>query len=113
MKFMLSLLIMMLLSFAICLFLPWWTIAPVCFLVSAVIPQKRGIAFLTGFLAVFLLWAGMSFMISSLNEHILAHRMSLLMLKKDSPVLLILLTGLIGGVVGGFAALSGSLLRKR
>jgi hypothetical protein len=113
MKFVISVVSMMALSFATGLYLPWWTVAPVCFIVAAVISLRRGIAFLAGFLAIFLLWGGMSFLISLMNEHILAHNMSILILKKDSPILLVLLTGAIGGFVGGFAALSGSLVRKR
>lgn len=113
MKFILAVISMMTLSFACGLYLPWWTIAPVCFMVAVVISQRRGIAFLSGFLAIFLLWGGMSLYITIMNEHILAHRMSILILKKDNPILLVLLTAGVGGIVGGFAALSGALVRKR
>jgi LPS O-antigen subunit length determinant protein (WzzB/FepE family) len=37
----------------------------------------------------------------------------LLILKIDSPYLLMLATALIGGVVAGFAAMTGSFLRKK
>lgn len=113
MKFIFAVVTMMLLSFALCLYLPWWTIAPVCFMVSLLIPQKYWVAFLAGFLSLFLLWAGMSYVISLRNEDILAHRMSLLIFKKDSPMMLILFTGLVGGMVGGFSALTGALVRKK
>jgi len=59
------------------------------------------------------LWAGLSFWISTNNEHVLAHKISSIILKKDDPNLLIIATGLIGAVVAGFAALTGSLLRKK
>ncbi|HRN73946.1 MAG TPA: hypothetical protein PLM81_12520 [Ginsengibacter sp.] len=52
-------------------------------------------------------------MISSANHDILAHRVSELILKKDNPTMLILLTGLLGGLVAGFAALSGSFAHKK
>ncbi len=113
MKFIASLLLTALLSFALCLFLPWWFIAVAAFLVALSIPQKRGLAFLSGFLALFLLWSIMSFLISNANDHLLAHKVSIMILKADSPYLLIFVTGLIGGLVAGLAALSGSLLRKR
>jgi hypothetical protein len=45
MKFIVSLLLTALLSFALCLFLPWWFIAVAAFLVALSIPQKRGLAF--------------------------------------------------------------------
>ena len=101
------------LSFATCLYLPWWSIAIVCFIVAALIPQRPGIAFLCGFLSLFILWAGLSFWISNNNAHVLAHKISVVILKKDDPNLLIIVTGLIGAIVGGFAALTGSLLRKK
>lgn len=112
MKFITSLILMALLSFASCLYFPWWSIAIVCFIIAAFIRQRPGIAFLCGFLALFILWAGLSFWISNNNDHVLAHKISLLILKKDDPYLLILVTGLIGALVGGLAALAGSLLNS-
>ena len=112
MKFIASLILMAVLSFAACLYLPWWSIAVVAFIVAALIPQKPGKAFLTAFLALFLLWGGLSFWISNGNDHLLAHKMSMVILKMDNPYLLILTTALLGALVAGFAALAGSYLRK-
>lgn len=113
MKFIISLILTALLSFGACLYLPWWSIAIAAFIVAALIPQKPGKAFITAFIALFLLWGGLSFWLSNNNEHLLAHKVSLLILKMDSPYLLILVTALIGGLVAGFAALTGAFLRKR
>jgi hypothetical protein len=112
MKFFISLILTILLSFAACVFLPWWSIAIAAFIVAALIPQKPGKAFLTGFIALFLLWGGLSFWMSNNNDHILAHKVSQLILKMDNPILLVLATALIGALVAGFAALAGSYLRK-
>jgi hypothetical protein len=112
MKFFISLILTILLSFAACLFLPWWSIAIASFVVAALIPQKPLKAFLTGFIALFLLWGGLSFWMSNNNDNILAHKVSQLILKMDNPYLLILATALIGAIVAGFAALAGSYLRK-
>lgn len=112
MKFFVSFILTALLSFAACLFLPWWSIALTAFAVAIVIPQKPVNAFLTGFSSLFLLWGGLSFWISNNNEHILAQKISVLILKMDNPYLLILATALIAALVAGFAALAGSFLRK-
>ena len=112
MKFFFSFILTVLLSFAMCLFLPWWSIAIAAFVVAALIPQKPFKAFITGFTALFLLWGGLSFWMSNNNEHVLAHKVSQLILKMDSPVSLVLATALIGALVAGFAALAGSYLRK-
>jgi hypothetical protein len=112
MKFFISLILTILLSFAACLFLPWWSIAIASFVVAALIPQKPFKSFLTAFIALFLLWGGLSFWISNNNDHLLAHKVSQLIQKMDNPYLLILATAFVGGLVAGFAALAGSYLRK-
>ena len=112
MKFVISFILTALLSFALCLFLPWWSIAIAAFVVAALIPQKPGKAFATGFSALLFLWGGLSFWISFNNDHILAHRVSQLILKIDNPIMLISITASIGALVAGSAALAGSYLRK-
>jgi hypothetical protein len=112
MKFLISLILTAALSFAICLYCPWWSIAIVAFLVAALIPQKPFVSFLTGFLALFILWFSLTLYISNNNEHILAHKVSMIILKQDNPFALILMTAGIGSVVAGFAALAGSFARK-
>ena len=113
MKFFISLILTILLSFAACLFLPWWSIAIAAFVVAALIPQKPFKAFLTGFIALFLLWGGLSFWMSNSNDHILAHKVSQLILKMDNPILLIFATALIGALVAGFAALAALIALAR
>ena len=112
MKFIISLLLIALLSVTACLYFPWWSIAVIAFIVSALIPQRPGRSFLTGFLALLLLWGSLSWYISSNNSHLLAHKVSMIILKTDSPFFLIVVTALIGALVAGFGALSGSYLRR-
>ena len=69
-------------------------------------------AFIAGFVSLLLLWGGLAWWISTANDDLLAHKISVLVIKADSPFLLIGLTALIGAVVAGFAALSGALLRR-
>ena len=113
MKFFISLILIALLSFATCLYLPWWMVSVVGFIVVALIPQSAGKAFICGFLSVFILWFALSFWISNNNNHILAHKVSLLILKMDNPYLLMILTALIGGLVAGFGAMTASFIRER
>lgn len=112
MKFFVSLLLTALLSFAAGLYLPWWSITIAAFIVAALIPQSAVKSFLTGFTALFLLWGALSFWISNNNEHLLAHKVSMVLLKMDNPWVLIFATAIIGALVAGFGALSGSFLRK-
>jgi hypothetical protein len=111
-KFIVSLLLIALLSFTLCLYMPWWSIAIVAFAVSAIIYQKPYLSFVAGFLSLLLLWGGLAWYISAQNGDLLAHRISPLILSKDAPMTLIAVTALIGGLTAGFAALRGSLLRN-
>ncbi len=112
MKFFISVLMTALVGYAACLLLPWWSIAIVAFLIAAIIPQRPGMAFLAGFTGIFVLWLLLSVVISSANDHLLAHKISQVIIKTDSPVLLMLATAFIGALVAGSAAWSGSLMRR-
>ncbi len=112
MKLFISFILTILLSFMLCLFFPWWSIAIAAFVVAILIPQKPWRSFATAFLALFMLWGGLSFWISKNNNHVLAHKVSQLILKKDNPIELIFATAIIGAIIAGFAALTGSYLRK-
>jgi len=108
MKFIISLLLTALLSFTAGLYLDWWSIAPAAFIISLCIRQTPGKAFLTGFLALFLLWGGLAWTIDSRNESVLSHRIAQLLGLGGSSFVMILLTALIGALVAGLASLAGS-----
>lgn len=112
MKFVTTTILIILFSFLVCLYFPWWSISIVAFIIPILIPQGHLASFISGFVALFLLWGIMSLWISISNGNILAHRVSLLIFKADNPYLLIIVTALIGAMVAGFAALTGSFLRK-
>ena len=112
MKFIVSVLLIALLSLAVGLYLPWWTIALVAFIVTSLISQNPIRSFLSGFTALFLLWGALAWVISSNNNHLLAGKVALI-LKMGNPILLIIVTALIGGLVAGFAALAGSFVRRK
>ena len=112
-KFIVSLLLTAGLSLLAGFYLPWWSIALAAFVVSVLIPQRAGVAFISGFLAVFLLWFVFAFMISSSNGHLLGRKIAMVVLKTGSAAALIFLSALTGALVAGFAALTGSYTRKR
>lgn len=112
MKSVITIILIILFSFLACLYFPWWSIAIVAFIISALIPQRPLSSFFNGFIALFLLWGFLSLWISIQNGHILAHRVSLLIFKTDSPFLLIFATALIGALVAGFASLAASYIRN-
>ena len=113
MKFIVSLLLTGLLAFVAGLYIDWWSIALAAFIVAICIHQKPGKAFLTGFIALLLLWGGLAWYIDSRNDSVLSHRIAQLLPFGGSSFLMILASALVGALVAGFAALSGSYLRKR
>jgi hypothetical protein len=112
MKFLLAVISTAMLAYVTGIFLPWWSVALTGFVSGVWLLQKPGMSFLSAFLAVFLLWACFAFIRSQMNDDILAARFSQLILKSRNPLLLVLLTGTIGGLTAGLGALSGSLLRS-
>jgi hypothetical protein len=111
-KFFVSILLIALLSFICGLFLPWWTIAVAAFLVSALIPQQPLASFFTGFLALLLLWGGLALSIDVANDSILSTRVAGILHLQDSSAALLVVTGVIGALVGGGGSLTAAYLRK-
>lgn len=107
-----ALLLAMALAYALGLFLPWWSTAVAAAIVMAALGQRPLAASLLGFSAVFLLWSASILTRSIANDHILAHRMSAMILGTDNPTLLIALSALLGGLLGGLGGLCGSLLHR-
>ena len=89
----------------------WWLFAVAAFLVAVLVHQKPVKAFWSGFLSLFLLWGGLAWWIDIKNESILSFKMAEILPFGGSSALLILVTGLMGGLIAGFAAMAGSYLR--
>lgn len=111
MKFVTASILTAVLSFVSGLFLPWWGIALAALLVAAMVHQKAWKAFLSGFLGVFLLWAGLAWWIDMRNNSVLSQKVAVILPLGGNSIAIILVTGFIGGLVGGFAAMTGSFLR--
>lgn len=111
MKFITATILTVLLAFISGLFLPWWGIVITSLLVAVLVHQKAGKAFLSGLLGVFILWAGLAWWIDMKNNGVLSKKIASVLPLGGNSLLLILVTGLIGGLVAGFAAMSGSYLR--
>lgn len=112
MKFITVFLLTSFLSYTAGLFFPWWSIAIAAFAVAALLPQKPMTAFSAGFFSVFVLWVFLALFIDMKNHHLLSVKIAELLFKTHSHALIMSVTGLVGGLVAGFAALAGSYLRK-
>lgn len=114
MKFITAIILTALLAFisGLLSFSPWWGFAITSLLVAVLVHQKAGKAFLAGFLGIFLLWAGLAWWIDMKNNGVLSTKIASILPLGGNSLVLIAVTGLIGGLVAGLAALSGSFLRS-
>jgi len=114
MKFVVSIILTGLLAYVLGLFttMPWWSFLVSSFVVATAIHQKPGFAFLSGFLGVFILWISLAYLKDVVNGHILSVKVAQILPLGGSYITLILVTGVVGGLVSGFAALTASFLRK-
>jgi hypothetical protein len=108
---MIAFLFIALLTLIVQYFLPWWTIALVAFGVAAGFSRSARGAFLAGFCAIALVWTGAALFSHIRSGGILTERVAALF-SLPFPELLIPVTALIGGLVGGLAALSGFFSRR-
>ena len=90
-------------------FLPWYTIAVVAFAAGYLIKQSGFAAFGAGFVGVFLLWVAYALMLSHSNNDLLARKVATLLPLHGNVGALLVITGVVGGLVSGFAALTGKL----
>jgi hypothetical protein len=105
------LLIILILSFASAYFLPWWIVAGIAFLAAFFVGKTSGQSFWSGFGGVFIAWTIMALIKSIPNDNILATRVAHLF-QLPNWILILLITALIGGLVGGMSALSGIVVKK-
>jgi hypothetical protein len=110
MKFTVQLVAIALMGWLLEMFLPWWSIAVAGFIGGFAFRSTSN--FVAGFLAIALLWFIHAFLIDLQASAPLAEKMAALLMVQNK-VLLFLVTALTGGLVGGFATLSGALLKSR
>lgn len=114
MKFIVTVLVSALVAYAIGIYgnLPWWIFAITNLLVAIAIPQKPLQAFLSGALGIGLLWMTLAVLLDQGNDHILSTKVATLLPLKGSYIALIAITSMVGALIGGFASLTGSYIRK-
>jgi hypothetical protein len=104
-------LLIFILSLVAQVFLPWWIIALLAFGLAFWKGLSARNSFVAGFVGIALGWLGYSLLIHVQNAGILTERIAHV-LPLHNAVLLILITVIIGGLVGGMAALAGYYCRK-
>lgn len=128
MKFLLRTVLIAGLSFVGLRMFDWWIIIVVAFVVCLLLSDKSArrlygkkkaptLAFLSGFIAIALVWGIMAWLLDAQNGSLLSQKIYQILLPgKDLGVasqwIMILLTASIGGLLGGSSAMTGNLLGK-
>ncbi|MEM9983554.1 MAG: hypothetical protein AAF804_00530 [Bacteroidota bacterium] len=127
MRFVLRVILIAALSYLLGWLLPQWPIWPMvgaAFLIGLLLSQgqkrrmfetrkaPRSYGFLSGFIAVFLLWGILTFAIHEGNEGLLAGKMTSLLSQgaQESGMWMVFATALVGGILGGLGAMTGNLM---
>lgn len=98
-------------AFGLHFIFPWWCIVIPCFLLAAW--SKLGLAksFFAGFIGIAVLWGIYSIYKDLGNDGIMSEVVAGIF-SLNSGALMILITAILGGLIGGMAATAGSSLRR-
>ncbi|MFQ3213040.1 MAG: hypothetical protein ACJAT1_000423 [Marivirga sp.] len=110
MKFIIRTIIIAVAAHFCLLYFPWWSIALCSFLAALLIKGSNKGAFFSGFLAIGFLWLIQAYNIHYSTDGLLSNKVAEIF-SLSGGFQLSLVTACIGGLVGGFSALSGLRLR--
>ena len=110
MRFPFQILVIIVLGFFMELFLPWWSMAIAAFAGGLLINSRMN--FLAGFLGIGLLWIVQALITDLSTDSDLADRVARIFMLHNKALLLVV-TFVLGSLVGGFAATAGGALRKQ
>lgn len=87
--------------------LPWWSVMLASFITAIIFSLKKTAVFFVPFLAIALFWMVYAFWLSSANDFTLSKKIAVLLPLQGNPYLLLLVTGIVGGLAAGIAATFG------
>lgn len=93
------------------LFLPWWSVFIPGLIIGALLGRSGGSSFLWGFVGIAALWLIQTLFVHIGNDGVLTARIADLF-SLPAGWLVILITVIMGGLIGGITTLTGYLFRK-
>ncbi len=94
-----------------CVGLPWWALVPIAAIAGFLFSQSAAGAYAAGFVGGALLWYAVAFWADSMNGGIFSAKIGAIFQGLQGWQLLIV-TGLLGGLLAGFGAMTGRLARE-
>lgn len=94
------------------LYFPWWSMVVVAAVAGLLFSCKKSRkSFYAGFFAILISWSALAVFADTLNEGIFSDKMSSVLGVMTKPVLIVL-PAILGGILAGFASMTGNLLRN-
>ncbi|MFD0792981.1 hypothetical protein ACFQZX_05090 [Mucilaginibacter litoreus] len=103
--------IILLLAFVCGYIIPWWVACALAFITAIFLGKTSAQAFWSGFGGIGLAWLALALLKSIPNDHILADRVAHIFHLSGWKMILAV-TVAIGGIAGGFSALSGLMVKR-
>jgi hypothetical protein len=112
MKFIAQFLLIIVGSYFAQSYLPWWSMVIVAGIAGFFFSfEKSRKSFYTGFFAILVSWTVLAYFADTLNEGVFSDKMKTVLEGLTMP-LLILLPAVLGGILAGFASMTGNQLRN-
>lgn len=112
MRLLLQILVVAFLALVLAQIMPWWGVAIAGLAGGYAYAGHRGKSFLAGFLGIFILWFLAALYIKVTTGSDFADRFALLFPFPLSGTALMVVSGVIGGIVGGFGAFTGDSIKR-
>jgi hypothetical protein len=93
------------------MYFPWWTAVLIALLVELILGKKDSTSFFSGFYGVAIPWMILATYIDIKSEAILTVRILELFKLPEYSVVMIVLTGLLGGLAAGVGSMTGGWLK--
>lgn len=100
------------LAYVLSLYLPWWSVMLAAAISGFLIPLKKSAVFFIPFIAIALLWTIQSYILSNNNDFILAEKIATLLKLNGNTMLLLIITGVVGGLAAGISGVFANQLRS-
>ena len=94
------------------MYLPWWSAVVIALAVEAIAGKANSTAFFSGFYGIAIPWMILSGYIDFHNQSILSVQILEMFKLPPYGFVMVVVTGLLGGLIGGFASVVGSWIRQ-
>lgn len=92
-------------------YFPWWTAVFVALAVEAIVGKGNSTAFFSGFYGVAIPWMALSLFIDVKSDSILTMQILELFKLPTFSIVMVIVTGFLGGLVAGIGSMTGGWIR--